>query len=125
LPAIGANKDRDLSQRAEAIAGDLLAGDRRVILAWFILLIDIDHAKMHGLDEAFPDRDWGFSRCDDEFLSSLRGRHLGHVYGVRVGWGCFGGGFTPSPLTGPQVRALARCIARPFYTFQLALVKPD
>jgi hypothetical protein len=120
IAQITKNKHLDLRQRATEIENQLKNNNHQDTLQWFDLLISIDHAKHYGLNETHPDRDggWGFSDKDNNFLSSLRQQFLGHAYGIRVNWS------TVKPLTAKQITAIARCISRPFYTLQLALIKP-
>lgn len=118
---IDRNKHLDLTTLAKSIEDDLKSGNRDIILTHFNRLIDIDHATLYGLGTTHHiDRTggWGFGDRDDKFLSSLRGRHLSHVYGVMHG----SGRYVLGPLSVKQVAALARCLARPFYTLQLALI---
>ncbi len=124
IATIKRNKDKDLRQRSAIIRDTLLSTDYRAVQTWFDRLINIDHAKLYGLGtEHHADREggWGFADKDQKFLESLRMRFLGNAYGVTIG-----SGFCRiAPLTKNQLAALGRCIAKPHYTLQLALVHPE
>ena len=125
---IDENKHLDLRDRAREIATELQNGTRDTVLKIFWILINLEHAKHYGLGTTYhADREggWGYTPRDRNFLGSLAGQHMGHVFGIRVSCGGSGsGGYVPNPLSSTQVDWIRRILSRPFYAFQLALVNP-
>jgi hypothetical protein len=110
----------DLRTKAQEIAQAIDTANlatkegRETILTHFHQIIELDHAKLHGLGTDYHDaREWGFNAHDDKFLSSLRFQHLGNIYGTRP---------TPPPLSLKQIACIRRNLRREFYTMQLALI---